>query len=122
MLLKRLQTSLHRKKPVQSRLNNISSLFVDFYFGLVNFLIIIGCRKCHTNIAQTSPTLHKIGNIANIEQKGKIARNNIITGNRVVVTTSKEGNKQHLINNMTPENPVLKVSYLLKRLQIIELI
>ena len=35
------------------------SLFGNFYFGPVNFLIITGCCKYCANIGQISPTLHK---------------------------------------------------------------
>ena len=45
------QTTLHRKNPVQSCLDNVWSLFRDFYFGVVNFLIT-GCCKYSTNIVK----------------------------------------------------------------------
>ena len=47
------------KNPLQFRLDNIWSLFGDFYFGLIKFLIITGCCKCRANIVQILPTLHR---------------------------------------------------------------
>ena len=35
------------------------SLYRNFYFGPVNFLIMTGCCKYHANIAQIFPALHK---------------------------------------------------------------
>ena len=59
MLSETLQTILHKKNPVQCCLNKIWSLFDNFYFEPINFLIITGCRKCRTNIVQISLTSHE---------------------------------------------------------------
>ena len=48
-----------RKNPVQCRLNLIWSLFNDFHFRPLKFLIISGCCKCHASIVQIQPTLCK---------------------------------------------------------------
>ena len=50
----------------------VTSLFGDFYFEPVHFLIITSCSKCRANIAQEKSR-------ANIEQNDKIVRNRNIT-------------------------------------------
>ena len=37
----------------------VTSLSGNFYFGPVNFLITSACCKCHANIVESQPTLHK---------------------------------------------------------------
>ena len=56
MLLKRLQITLHRKKP---NVIWIASLFGNFHFELVDFLITTSCCKSCANFAQIFPTLQK---------------------------------------------------------------
>ena len=58
LLPKRLQTILHMKKTLCNVLW-ITSLFGNFTFKRINFLIINGCCKCRANIVQIFPKLHK---------------------------------------------------------------
>ena len=56
----------------------ITCLFGDFYFKLVNFLMITSCSKCSSSVAQIFPTLAWEKSWANTEQKHKILRNTVM--------------------------------------------
>ena len=50
------------------------SLFVNCYFGLVNFLIITGYCNCRSNISQISTTLHKKNPESTLNKKTRLYR------------------------------------------------
>ena len=58
--------------PMQCHLSNIWSLFGNFYFGPVNFLMITCCYKWRANIAQISSTLHKKNPGPKLNKKTKL--------------------------------------------------
>ena len=55
-----------------------TSLFGNFYFELVNFLIITGCCKCRTSIALISPTLLKKNPELTFNKKTRLYRTKAI--------------------------------------------
>ena len=98
VLSKRLLTTLHKNNPVQCRLNNIWSLFGNFYFRSVNFLIINRCCKCRANIVQIYLTLH-IKNPGSTLNKKTTVRNSINSSNVYYLTVdffvSRKGFMSH---------------------------
>ena len=75
----------------------MTSLFSHFYFEPVNLLIITGCCKSSTNIAQISPILHKINPHPTLSKKDKIERNTAtraricLVQSRFLISTLKDG-------------------------------